>query len=67
MMKASSRDRTRKLNSVGGGSEDLVRYVASLPALETAALRQRWKALFGADPSPRVGRSPDGYVDRLSP
>jgi Protein of unknown function (DUF2924) len=27
------------------------------PALDTAALRQRWKALFGDDPSPRVGPS----------
>ena len=31
--------------------------VASVPALDVAALRQRWKALFGADPSPHVGRS----------
>ena len=28
----------------------------SLPALDAPALRQRWAALFGADPSPRVGR-----------
>jgi hypothetical protein len=57
MMQASSRDRVRKPRSVGCGSEDLARDVASLPALDAATLRQRWKALFGADPSPRVGRS----------
>ncbi len=57
MMQASSRDRARKPRSVGCGSEDLARAVASLPALDAATLRQRWKALFGADPSPRVGRS----------
>jgi hypothetical protein len=33
------------------------RDVASLPTLDTAALRQRWKALFGTDPSPYFGRS----------
>jgi hypothetical protein len=33
------------------------RDVASLPTLDTAALRQRWKALFGTDPSPHFGRS----------
>ena len=57
MMQASSRVRARKPRTVGCGSEDLARDVASLPALDTAALRERWKALFGADPSPRVGRS----------
>ena|ERR1700730_3866994 len=53
MMEASSRDRARKPRT----SEDLARDVASLSALEAATLRQRWKALFDADPSPRVGRS----------
>ena len=57
MMQASSRDRARKLRTVGCGSEDLARDVASLPALDAATLRQRWKVLFGADPSTRVGRS----------
>ena len=57
MMQASSRDQARKPRTIGYGSEDLARDVASLPALDTAALRKRWKALFGADPSPRAGRS----------
>src|SRR5258708_26188649 len=57
VMQASSRDRARRPRTVGCGSEDLARDVASLPALDTAALRERWEAPFGADPSPRVGRS----------
>jgi hypothetical protein len=56
-MQASSRGRARKPYTVGCGSEDLARDVASLPGLDAAALRERWKALFGADPSPRIGRS----------
>src|ERR1700732_1738630 len=56
-MQARSRDRARKPRSVGCDSEDLARDVASVSALDAAALRERWKALFGADPSPRVGRS----------
>ena len=57
MMQASARDRARRPRTVGCGSEDLARDVASLPALDAATLRERWKALSGADPSPRVGRS----------
>jgi hypothetical protein len=57
MMQANSRDRARKPRTVGCGSEDLARDVAGLAALDAAALRQRWKALLGADPSPRVGHS----------
>lgn len=30
---------------------------ASLSALNTVGLRERWKDLFGADPSPHFGRS----------
>ena len=36
---------------------DLADEIASLSALSAAELRQRWIALFGADPSPRVGRT----------
>src|SRR5216684_3662177 len=57
MMQASSRDRAKKLRINSCRSEDLARDVAGLAALDAATLRQRWKALFGADPSPRVGRS----------
>ena len=57
MMRAASRNRVRKRASGGLSSGDLAQYVASLGALDTAALRQRWKALFGIDPSPHFGRS----------
>ena len=57
MMRADSRNRARNPPTVGPSFDDLERDVASLPALDTAALRQRWKALFGADPSPHFGRS----------
>jgi hypothetical protein len=57
MVLASSRNRVKKPARVGYSSEDLARDVTSLPTLDTAALRQRWKALFGADPSPHFGRS----------
>ena len=57
MMQASSRDRAKKPRSDGCGSEDLARDVVGVAALDAAALRRRWKALFGTDPSPRVGRS----------
>jgi len=42
---------------VGSDLEELTRDVASLPALDVPALRQRWAALFGADPSPNLGRA----------
>jgi len=57
MMQASSRNRSRKPAIVGYSSDDLERDVTSLPTLDMAGLRQRWKALFGADPSPHFGRS----------
>jgi len=57
MMQASSRDRARKRATVGCSSDNLAQDVASLGPLDTTALRERWKALFGADPSPHFGRS----------
>lgn len=57
MIQASSRVRARRSRTVGYASEGLARDVESLSALDAAALRERWKALFGAEPSPRVGRS----------
>ena len=57
MMRAASRNRARKRATVGCSSDDLAQDVASLGALDTTALRQRWKALFGADPSPHFGCS----------
>jgi hypothetical protein len=36
--------------------EDLSEEVAALAALNPSALRQKWKTLFGAEPSPLLGR-----------
>ncbi len=54
---ASLENQARRPIKVGGASEDLAREIASLSALDVTALRQRWLALFGADPSPHLGRS----------
>ncbi|MFZ0246802.1 DUF2924 domain-containing protein [Candidatus Binatus sp.] len=35
----------------------MAREIASLSALDAETLRQRWKALIGADPAPYLGRS----------
>jgi Protein of unknown function (DUF2924) len=56
MTRASSRDRTTKPRRVGG-SRDLAREIASLSELDAEVFRQRWKGLFGGDPSPCLGRS----------
>ena len=57
MMQARSRVRARRPITVGCDSKDLAPEIASLSALDTGALRERWKAQFGADPSPHFGRS----------
>lgn len=36
--------------------ENLSQEIAALAALERAALRHKWKTLFGAEPSPLLGR-----------
>jgi hypothetical protein len=56
MGRPSSPNRRRNLVSVLGGSEDLRLEVARLPALDVPGLQQKWAALFGAEPSPRLGR-----------
>jgi DUF2924 family protein len=47
---------SRKRPAVGGDVEQLAPEVACLPALDISALRQRWEALFGCEPSSNVGR-----------
>jgi Protein of unknown function (DUF2924) len=42
--------------SVDRDAEELAREIAGLLPLDAAALRQKWAALFGADPSPYLGR-----------
>lgn len=56
MARASSPCRSRTPRRVGG-TEELAREVAALCALDSAALRNSWRDLFGTDPSARVGRS----------
>ncbi|MBF6571709.1 MAG: DUF2924 domain-containing protein [Candidatus Binataceae bacterium] len=52
-----SSKRSRKWQSPGANSEELVQEITRLPALDVPALRQRWATLFGADPSPNLGRA----------
>jgi len=57
MIRASSPNRIREPRRVRASSEGLAREVADLPALDAAALRKTWLDLFGANASPRLGRS----------
>lgn len=57
MEQARSPELPGKARRVGRGFEDLAREVDQLSALDADALRQRWTALFGGEPSPRLGRS----------
>jgi hypothetical protein len=52
-----SSKRIRKLRAVGGDSEESARDITRVAALDVHALRQRWAALFGAEPSPNFGRA----------
>lgn len=56
MAQARPTNRIRKPPGVSGSSEDLAREIAQLLALDAAELRQKWAALFGAEPSPHLGR-----------
>src|SRR3979490_661067 len=42
--------------SLRAAAEDLAGEIATLNPLEPAALLQKWKALFGTDPSPLLAR-----------
>ena len=42
--------------SLRAAAEDLAGEIATLNTLEPAALLQKWKALFGTDPSPLLAR-----------
>jgi hypothetical protein len=57
MMQTGPRDRARKPGTFGRSAQDLAQDIASLSSLDTGGLRQQWKDLFGADPSPHFGRS----------
>jgi hypothetical protein len=57
MAQTRTLDRRPKATAIGAGLEELAREVASLPALDMPALRQRWAALMSDDPSPNWGRA----------
>jgi len=57
MAQSVSSKRSRKWPTLGGDLEELAREITRLPALDVPALRQRWAALFDADPSPNLGRA----------
>lgn len=57
MGQSISPKRSRKWPIRGGDSEELAEEITRLPALEVPALRQRWAALFGDEPSPNLGRA----------
>src|ERR1700719_3215083 len=55
MEQSASAKRSRKRPVSGGDLEESAREIARLAALDLPALRQRWAALFGAEPSPSFG------------
>jgi hypothetical protein len=57
MEQSVSSKRSRKWPTLGGDLEESAREITRLPALAVPALRQRWAALFGDDPSPNLGRA----------
>jgi hypothetical protein len=48
---------SRKWPAVSCDLEELAREITRLPALDAAALREKWAALFGAEPSSLLGRA----------
>lgn len=57
MGQSVSSKRSGKWPTVGGDLEELAREIMRLPALDVPALRQRWAAIFGDDPSANLGRA----------
>ena len=49
-------NRRKKPLSVSGGPEQLAQQIAHLLSLDVPTLREKWTTLFGANPSPRLGR-----------
>ena len=49
--------RSRKSPTLGDDLEESAQELKGLPALDVPALRQRWAALFDADPSPNLGHA----------
>ena len=56
MAQSISSNRKTAQQSLRAAAEDLAGEIATLNMLEPAALLQKWKALFGTDPSPLLAR-----------
>jgi hypothetical protein len=56
MVQSISSNRKTAQQSLRAAAEDLAGEIATLSTLEPAALLQKWKALFGTDPSPLLAR-----------
>jgi hypothetical protein len=56
MTQSISSNRKTAQQSSRAAAEDLAEEIATLNPLEPAALLQKWKALFGTDPSPLLAR-----------
>jgi hypothetical protein len=56
MVRESSPNRSRKPHLMDGGVEELTQEITHLLTLDVPKLRQKWAALFGAHPSPHLGR-----------
>ena len=57
MGQSVSSKRSRRRLTLCGDLRELSAEITRLPALDVPALRQRWAALFGDDPSPNLGRA----------
>jgi hypothetical protein len=57
MEQSVSSKRSRKWPTSGGDLEKLASKITRLASLDVPALRQRWAALFGSEPSPNLGRA----------
>ena len=57
MGRSVSSKRSGRRPTLGGDLEELPLEITRLSALDLPALRQRWAALFGAEPSPNFGRA----------
>jgi hypothetical protein len=56
MGRTSSTETRKRSASIGGGSDQLAQGIARLPTLDLPTLREKWTALFGAEPSPQLGQ-----------
>jgi Protein of unknown function (DUF2924) len=57
MEQSVSSKRSKKGPTLGGDLEESAREITRLLTLEAPALRERWAAIFGDDPSPTLGRA----------